>query len=150
MVAVVRRMVVAADDACKGFAQYFLEDLGAPVLRDVEENGQRRHEAPKIALCALIFPAGFVDVECNCGGHIALDGADRRPAGLGNTFGGLADGAGGDLDPEKGCPSGGSLQLSAIRCASKSPSALRLYARSLSWPLSATSRLSSTNRCLTR
>ena len=48
------------------------------------------------------------------------------------------------------CPGGGSLQLSATKCASKSPSAFRSYTR---WPLrpfSATSSPSSTNRCFTR
>ena len=48
------------------------------------------------------------------------------------------------------CPGGGSLQLSATKCASKSPSAFRSYTRRPLCPFSATSSPSSTNRCFTR
>jgi len=103
VIAIVGRMIVATDDPGKGLAQYFPQDLGPSALRDVKKNGKRCDKAPEVASSALVFPAGFVDIEDRGGGHIVLDRANHRLAGSGNTLGNLADGAGGDVDAEECC-----------------------------------------------
>ena len=54
------------------------------------------------------------------------------------------------LNDHREKPSGGSLQLSAMRCASKSPSAFLAYIRLPFFPFNVMSRPSSMNRFLTR
>ncbi len=89
-------MIVAGDDTGKGIAKHFTQHFGAATGRDMKEDGSRSDKSPEITSFAFVFPAGFIDVEGQGRSGIPFDGTDHRQTGLGDTFGSIADGAGGD------------------------------------------------------
>ena len=76
MVGVAIGMIVAADDAGKGFADYFSEDINASAGRNEEDHCAGSDKAPEIAPATLVLPAGFVDIEQGRGVNITLDGTE--------------------------------------------------------------------------
>ncbi len=68
----------------------------------MEESGPIGDQGPEVTSFALVFPAGFIGIEGQGGSDILFDGANHRPARLGNPLGGIADGAGGDLEIKEG------------------------------------------------
>lgn len=63
MVTGIGRMIVAGNDAGKGIAKHFPQYFGTAAGRYMEEDGIWSDKSPEKATFALVFPAGFVDVE---------------------------------------------------------------------------------------
>jgi len=96
MVACIGRMIVAANDPGEGIAKHFSQYFGAATGRDMKEYGPWRDKSPEKATFALVFPASFIDIEGRGGCGIPFDDTDHRHTGLGDPFGRIADGTGGD------------------------------------------------------
>ncbi len=67
----------------------------------MKEDCLRSDKGPEISSLTLVFPAGFVNVEDQGRSDILFDGAYCRHAGIGDTFGGIADGTGRDANAKK-------------------------------------------------
>jgi hypothetical protein len=67
----------------------------------MKEDGFRRDKGPEISSFALVFPAGFINVKGQGQSDILFDGAEYRHAGIGDSFGGIADGTGRDANAKK-------------------------------------------------
>ena len=78
VVACIGRMVVDCDDPGEGIAEHFSEDFGTATGRYMKEDGPWRDKSPEKAIFALVFPAGFVNVQGQGGSDIPFDGSDHR------------------------------------------------------------------------
>lgn len=63
VVACIGRMIVAGNDPGEGIAKDFSQHFGAATGRYMKEDDPWCDKSPKEAIFALVFPAGFIDVE---------------------------------------------------------------------------------------
>ena len=63
VVACIGRMIVAGNDPGEGIAKHFSQHFGTATGRYMKEDGPWSDKSPEKAAFALVFPAGFINVE---------------------------------------------------------------------------------------
>lgn len=120
MVAIIGRMVVAGNDTGEGIAKHLTQHFSTATGGDMKEDGPRRDKSPEVPSFALVFPAGLINIKGERRSGILSDSTDHRQAGIGDTFGGIADGTGGDANTKEclhnlgNTPAGDAMRCSQI------------------------------------